>query len=158
MIVQESTWGMTQVKGSEKVPATPSTPTGTRQYLDQECPSTRNTSESQHILAKYTRYLKSCSKGKSLTDLGIFQPTCQHLAAVKNVVTSTFQAIQIAFTKDTSKSSEHLANCNFANLLVCRTNGYHLTTMLQLKLKPSISENHFQICRKLGLLAKTTNV
>ena len=67
MIVQESAWGMTQVKGSEKVPATPSMPTGTRQYLNQECPSTRNTSESQHILAKYTRYLKSCSKGKSVT-------------------------------------------------------------------------------------------
>ena len=50
-------------------------------------------------------------------------------------MTSTFQAIQIAFTIDTSKSLEHLPNCNFANLLVCRTNGYHLTAMLQLKIK-----------------------
>ena len=55
-------------------------------------------------------------------------------------MTSTFQAIQIAFAKDTSESSEHLANCNFANLRVCRTNGYHLTAMLQLKIKASISE------------------
>ena len=59
MIVQESARGMTQVKGSEKVPATPTTPTARRQDLDQECPSTRNTSlESQHNSAKYTRYLK----------------------------------------------------------------------------------------------------
>ena len=74
MIVQESAWGMTQVKGSEKVPATPTTPTARRQDLDQERPWTRNMLESQHSLAKYTRYLHSCSKGKSvtLTDLGIF--------------------------------------------------------------------------------------
>ena len=46
--------------------------------------------------------------------------------------------------KDTSaKSSEHLPNCNFANFLVCRTNGYHLTAMLQIK--ASISKTHFQI-------------
>ena len=59
MIVQESAWGMTQVTGSEKVPMTPTTPTARRQDLDQERPSTRNTLESQHISAKYTRYLKA---------------------------------------------------------------------------------------------------
>ena len=59
MIVQESAQGMTQVKGSEKVPTSPTTPTARRQDLDQERPSTRNTSESQHISAKYTRYLKA---------------------------------------------------------------------------------------------------
>ena len=59
MIVRESARGMTQVTGSEKVPTTPTTPTARRQDLDQERPSTRNTSESQHISAKYTRYLKA---------------------------------------------------------------------------------------------------
>ena len=58
MIVQESARGMTQVTGSEKVPTTPTTPTAKRQDLDQERPSTRNTSESQHISGKCTRYLK----------------------------------------------------------------------------------------------------
>ena len=59
MIVWESARGMTQVTGSEKVPTTPTTPTARRQDLDQERPSNRNTSESQHISAKYTRYLKA---------------------------------------------------------------------------------------------------
>ena len=127
-----------QVKGSEKVPTTPTTPTARRQDLDQEHPPTRTSSlESQHNSAKYTRYLKSCSKGKSvtITDLGIFQPNCRQISSFENVVTSTFQAIPKLLTqKDTpAKSSEHLANCNFANLLVCRTNSYHLTAMLQLK-------------------------
>ena len=40
MIVQESTRGMTQVTGSEKVPMTPTTPTARRQDLDQERPLT----------------------------------------------------------------------------------------------------------------------
>ena len=66
MIVQESARGMTQVKGSEKVPATPTTPMARRQDLDQERPSTRNTSESQHISAKYTRYLKAAQRGSRL--------------------------------------------------------------------------------------------
>ena len=44
MIVKESAWGMTQVKGSEKVPMTPTTPIARRQDLDQERPSTRDTS------------------------------------------------------------------------------------------------------------------
>ena len=43
-IVQESARGMTQVKGSKKVPATPTTPTARRQDLDQEHPSTRTSS------------------------------------------------------------------------------------------------------------------
>ena len=42
MIVQESARGMTQVKGSEKVPTTPTMPTARRQDLHQERPSTRN--------------------------------------------------------------------------------------------------------------------
>ena len=58
MIVQESARGMTKVTGSKKVPTTPTTPTARQQDLDQERPSTRNTLESQHISAKYTRYLK----------------------------------------------------------------------------------------------------
>ena len=67
MIVQESARGMTQVKGSEKVPATPTTPTERRQDLDQERPSTRTSSlESQHNLAKYTRYLKAAQRGSRL--------------------------------------------------------------------------------------------
>ena len=66
MIVQESTWGMMQVKGSKKVPVTPTMPTARRQDLDQECPLTRNTSESQHISAKYTRYLKAAQRGSRL--------------------------------------------------------------------------------------------
>ena len=67
MIVQESARGMTQVKGSEKVPMTPTTPTARRQDLDQERPSTRTSSwESQHISAKYTRYLKAVQRGSRL--------------------------------------------------------------------------------------------
>ena len=66
MIVQESARGMTQVKGSEKVPTTPTTPTARRQDLDQERPSTRNTLESQHISAKYTIYLKAVQWGSRL--------------------------------------------------------------------------------------------
>ena len=66
MIVQESARGMTQVKGSEKVPTTPTTPTARRQDLDQERPPTRNTSESQHSSAKYTRYLKAAQRGSRL--------------------------------------------------------------------------------------------
>ena len=59
--------GMTQVKGSEKVPTTPTTPTSRRQDLDQKRPSTRTSfSESQHILAKYTRYLKAVQWGSWL--------------------------------------------------------------------------------------------
>ena len=66
MIVQESARGMTQVTGSEKVPMTPTTPTARRQDLDQERPSTRPFSESQHISAKYTRYLKAVHRGSQL--------------------------------------------------------------------------------------------
>ena len=66
MIVQESARGMTQVTGSEKVPTTPTTSTARRQDLDQERPSTRNTLESQHISAKYTRYLKAVQGGSRL--------------------------------------------------------------------------------------------
>ena len=68
MIVQESARGMTQVTGSEKVPTTPTTPTARRQDLDQERPSTRTLSsqESQHISAKYTRYLKAAQWGSRL--------------------------------------------------------------------------------------------
>ena len=67
MIVQESAQGMTQVKGSEKVPTTTTTPTARRQDLDQKRPLTRTSSlESQHISAKYTRYLKAVQRGSRL--------------------------------------------------------------------------------------------
>ena len=67
MIVQESAWGMMQVKGSEKVPMTPITPTARRQDLDQKRPSTRTLPlESQHNSAKYTRYLKAAQRGSQL--------------------------------------------------------------------------------------------
>ena len=67
MIVRESARGMTQVKGSEKVPTTPTTPMARHQDLDQERPSTRTSSwESQHISAKYTRYLKAVQRGSRL--------------------------------------------------------------------------------------------
>ena len=75
---------------------TPTMPTAKRQDLDQECLLTRNTSlESQHISAKYIRYLKLL-KGKSvtITDLGIFSQFDGILSSIENVVTSTFQAIQ----------------------------------------------------------------
>ena len=52
MIVQESARGMTQVKGSRESVMTPTTPTAKRQDLDQERPSTRPSSESQHFSAK----------------------------------------------------------------------------------------------------------
>ena len=66
MIVQESARGMTQVTGSEKVPTTPTTPTARQQDFNQERPSTRPSSESQHISAKYTRYLKAVHWGSRL--------------------------------------------------------------------------------------------
>ena len=75
---------------------TPTMPTAKRQDLNQEHPSTRNTIlESQHITAKYIRYLKLL-KGKSvtITDLGIFSQFDGILSSIENVVTSTFQAIQ----------------------------------------------------------------
>ena len=103
---------------------TPTTPTAQRQDLDQECLPTRSTFlESQHILAKYIRYFKLL-KGKSVTvtNLGIFSQFDGILSSIENIVTSTFQAIQNCFHKDTpEKSSKYLANCNIANLLVCRT-------------------------------------
>ena len=60
--------------GSEKVPMIPTTPTAQWQDLDQERLLTRSMFlESQHISAKYIRYLKLL-KGESvtITDLGIF--------------------------------------------------------------------------------------
>ena len=110
-----------KVKGSEKVPTTPIMPTARWQDLDQECPSTRDTSlESQHNSAKYIRYLKLL-KGKPVTstDLGIFSQFVGKLAALKMLWPPPFRPYQTLLTqKDTPvKSSEHLANCNFANLL-----------------------------------------
>ena len=106
------------------MPTTPTTPTAKRQDLDQERLPTRSTFlESQCILAKYTRYLK-LFKGKSvtITDLGIFSQFDGIQSSIESIVTSTFQAIQNCFHKDTPvESSEYLANCNLANLLVCRT-------------------------------------
>ena len=67
------------------MPMTPTTPTARRQDLDQERPSTRDTSlKSQHNSAKYTRYLKLL-KGKpvTLTDLGIFSQFVGKLADLK---------------------------------------------------------------------------
>ena len=106
------------------MPMTPTMPTAKQQDLDQERPLTRNMFwKSQHILAKYIRYLKLL-KGKSvtITDLRIFSQFDGILSSIENVVTSTFQAIQNCFHKDTLvKSLKYLANCNLANLLVCRT-------------------------------------
>ena len=82
--------------GSEKVPTTPTTPTAKRQDLDQERLPTRNTSlESQHILAKYIRYLKAAqgevSYGNWLRDFSQFDGI---QSSIENVVISTFQTIQ----------------------------------------------------------------
>ena len=69
------------------MPATPTTPTARGQDLDQERPSTRNSSlESQHNSAKYIRYLKLL-KGKSvtITDLGIFSQFVSKLAVLKTL-------------------------------------------------------------------------
>ena len=106
------------------MPTTPTTPTAQRQDLDQEHLLTRSMFlESQHISAKYIRYFKLL-KGKlvTVTDLGIFSQFDGILSSIENVVTSTFQAIQNCFHKDTpEKSLKYLANCNISNLLVCRT-------------------------------------
>ena len=48
------------------VNTTPTTPTARRQDLDRERPSTRPSLESQHISAKYTRYLKAVHWGSWL--------------------------------------------------------------------------------------------
>ena len=88
--------GEWQMHGSEKVPMTPTMPTAQRQDLNQECLPTRSTFlESQHISAKYIRYLKLL-KGESvtITDLGIFSQFNGILSSIVNIVTSTFQAIQ----------------------------------------------------------------
>ena len=124
MIVQASAWGMMQVKGARKCQRHPPHP----QQNDRI--STRNVhrpetsfGKSQHISAKYIRYLKLL-KGKSvtITDLGIFSQFDGILSSIENVVTSTFQAIKNCFHIDTPvNSSKNLANCNLANLLVCRT-------------------------------------
>ena len=60
MIVQESTRGMTQVTGSEKVPMTPTTPTARRQDLDQNVHRPELHLWSHNTFRpKYTRYLKA---------------------------------------------------------------------------------------------------
>ena len=103
---------------------TPTMPTAKWQDLDQECLPTRNTSlESQHISAKYTRYLKAAQGevgyNNQLRDFSQFSGI---LNSSINVVTSTFQATKQQITKTNRlKVLEYLANCNFANLLVCRT-------------------------------------
>ena len=108
------------------MPMTPTTPTARRQDLNQERPSTRTSPlESQHILARYTRYSKAVQSGKSvtLTDLGIFQPNCRQINSFENVVTFTFQAIQIAFTiKHTKKfgTPAKLQLCKFTGVLYTR--------------------------------------
>ena len=57
-----------------------------------------------------------------ITDLGIFSQFDGILSSIENVVTFTFQAMQNCHSQDTLvESSEYLANCNLANLLVCRT-------------------------------------
>ena len=119
------------------MPMTPTMPTARRQDLDKERPSTRTSSlESQHNSAKYTRYLKAAQGEVGyINRIRDFQPICwQKLAVLKTLGSPPFRPYKITFTKrHTGESSEHLANCNFANLLVCRTNGYHLTALLQLK-------------------------
>ena len=147
MIVQESARGMTQVTGSEKVPTTPTTPTARRQDLDQNVHRPELHARSHNMFRpKYARYLKAAQGEVGYVNrLRELLANSRQISSFENVVTSTFQAIRKLHTqKDTpAKSSEQLSNCNFANFLVCRTNGYHLTAMFQIK--TSISENHFQI-------------
>ena len=147
MIVQESARGMTQVTGSEKVPTTPTTPTARRQDLDQNVHRPELHARSHNMFRpKYARYLKAAQGEVGYVNrLRELLANSRQISSFENVVTSTFQAIRKLHTqKDTpAKSSEQLPNCNFANFLVCRTNGYHLTAMFQIK--TSISENHFQI-------------
>ena len=138
MIVQESAWGMTQAKGARKLQRPLPRPQQDDRISTRNIhrPETRLWSHNI-IWPKYTRYLKLL-KGKpvTLTDLRIFSQFVGKLAALKTIVTSTLQAIRNYFHKRHSgESSEYLANCNFTNLLVCPTNGYHLTAMLQLKIK-----------------------
>ena len=74
-------------------------------------------------------------KSVTLTDLGIFSQIVGKSTALKRCDVHLSGHAKITVTKRTHqpKSSEHLLNCNFANLLVCRINGYHLTKMLQIK-------------------------
>ena len=101
---------------------TPTTPTAKWQDLDQEHPSTRNTFwKSQHILAKYIRYLKLL-KGKSvtITNLGIFSQFDGILSSIENIVTSTFQAIQKLLSQRHAggkfKISGKLQSCKFTGV------------------------------------------
>ena len=125
------------------MPMTPTTPTAQLQELDQKHLPTRNTLlESQRILARYIRYFKLL-KGKSVTvtNLGIFSQFDGILSSIENVMTSTFQAIQNCFHKDTpEKSSKYLANCNLANLLVCCTKRLSFNHIGSSKIKRFFSE------------------
>ena len=133
------------------MPTTPTMPTAQQQDLDQECLLTRNTFlESQHISAKYIRYFKLL-KGKSVivTDLGIFSQFDGILSSIENVVTSTFQAIQNCFHKDTpEKSSKYLVNCKQLSF----------NRSVSSKIKRFFGKNHFQICRNLGPLASNQHL
>ena len=103
------------------MPMTPTTPTAKQQDLDQECLPTRNTSlESQHISAKYIRYLKLL-KGKSvtITELGIFSQFDGIRSSIENVVTSTFQATKQLVTKTHRlkfRMSGKLQSCKFTGV------------------------------------------
>ena len=105
------------------MPTTPTTPTGKQQDLDQERLPTRNMSlESQHISAKYTRYLKLLKrKSVTITDLGILANLVAFEQQYKRCDLHLSGYKTTNYKNTLVKSSEYLANCNFANLLVCRT-------------------------------------
>ena len=121
---------------------TPTTPTARRQDLNQECPSTRNTSlESQHNSARYIRYQKAAqgevSNNNRLRD---FWPICWQLSSSENIVTSTFQAIQNCLHQDTPEKVRNTWQIAILQIYWCVIqNSYHLTVMLQVKIR-SFSE------------------
>ena len=100
---------------------TPTTPTAKWQDLDQERLLTRNTSlESQHILAKYIRYIKLL-KGKSvtITDLGIFSQFDGILSSIEMLWPPPFRPYKIAPQRHAGGKFEisgKLQSCKFTGV------------------------------------------
>ena len=123
MIVQESARGITKVKGARKCQRHPPCPQQNDRISTSNVhrPETRFL-ESQHNLAKYIRCLKLL-KGKSvtITDLGIFNQFDGILSSIKNVVMSTFQAIQNCHLQRHAgkkfRISGKLQSCKFTGVL-----------------------------------------
>ena len=101
--------------------------------------------ESQHILAKYIRYFKLL-KGKlvTVTDLGIFLANLMAVwAALKMLLPQPFRPSKTAFTKTHRRKVPKTWQIAILQIYWCVIqNGYHLTLVLQVKLK-GFRKNHF---------------